>query len=366
MKKAAKTKATAVQSPNRWLANQMRRSLAEKLDPALGAMADYQKSLHRGIQESLHLLSDLKARTERSKKTLKLLTVLIVEGTAREKNAVSALLLEESLRHIVREVIVAKPEANLSNYVFDPSLDLVLVLGGEELPSEENLAALRNSSVVKAAWLSDREGAAETELRLVQTVNHVFTQNEENLPVYRELGCVNCRCLPFAADTGIYYPKQVDRCFSSDVLLVGSVNRNALLGELLRSPALANLQVRVIGEGWDNLGGPISPGAEEEAADYYNGAKLIVNGSFSLHRAHEISACGVLQLYQEPPDRGVGLESETHWLPYRTLSEAEGLITRYMMQADERRLLATRALMANKYHHSFLQKGQELLGTIFA
>ncbi|WP_158629892.1 DUF3880 domain-containing protein [Cohnella sp. AR92] len=365
MKKASKLKPTATQASNRWLVNQMKRALADKLDPVIGAVADYHRSVYRSLQESLRLLQDFREQNERGRRVPKKLKVLLIEGAFGENESISVNLLEDALRHLVREVVTVKASGEWAKDMEDQSYDLAIVLGGEELPSEENMAALQATSALKAVWLSDQDGVTDVERRLAQAADHVFTQNRENLIVYQSLGCESCRCLPFAADTELYYPRQTERGFGSDVLLVGSLYRNPLLGELARSPVLANLQIRTLGEGWETLGDWVVSATEAEAAEYFNGAKLVVNGSFSLHRAHEISACGAFQLYQE---RGISasLDSDTHWLLYRSLPEAEELIKRFLLEPDERRWMASRALMDNKYHHSFLQQGSELLRTVFA
>ncbi|WP_068774921.1 glycosyltransferase [Paenibacillus sp. FJAT-26967] len=360
-KNNSKKKHLYTKTPNKWIVNQVKKTLNKELKPVKLTMSAYQTSMKHGLL----LLRDLHDQDFNKKKVIyKDLNILLLVPTIKTKNAPNEIALEEQLRHLVKQVRAIKYAHNLSDSLSQNDVDLILVIGGEETLPPEHEALLRTSPVKKAVWMSDKEGLSSVELQLAPLFDYVLTQNPANVSAYRSLRCKQCYDVPFAVNTDVFFPKQVDSGFLSDVLIVGDASSHGNLYSFVHSGVLSDKKVRVYGNGWESAQFLLPISSEEDLADYYNGAKIVINTSSSLHQMLEISACGAFQLIQRHPEINPHIltgELES----FDTPEELSDKFAYYATNIDQRRLAASRALANNKYNHSYLQKGMQLLDIVF-
>ncbi len=364
MKKTAKKSTPSVPSSNKIIVNQFKKTLNEKLTPVLNAISVYQAT----VQDGMLLLRSLQETQGKRRTPHKQVNLLLVVPNEEELHGIDELRLEESFRHLTKDVSVVPYDHPSLGSIGSHSMgenDLILVVGGAKSLPLESAAALKASPARRALWLSDDAGPTEEDRSLAPMFDYVFTQRAAHLPVYRSLTEAPCRCLPFPADTGVYAPKQVGLPYRSDVLLLGDAEPDGPTAAFVRSGGLSERRARAYGEGWGRLDASILPiPTEEELADYCNGAAIVINCSASVRRVLDVSACGAFQLVEDRL-RASDPEWGEPWVTFGAPDELADKFEFYWTNVEIRRLAATRALTAVKYDHSFLQKGIELLNAVF-
>lgn len=352
-------------SLSRTMNRQMKKSLNRNLKPILKAVRQCQSSL----RQSALLIRDMQeTREKRACRELasayyKQLKVMLVSASHSEGSFGNEALLEEQLRHLVRDVQRVAFEPLLLDTLEKNRFDLILALGNGGI-SSATAAALRSTAVPKAIWLQDEMGVPEETHMLAPLFDCLFTQNRAHIPVYRARGSTNCRYLPPAADTERYFPRSSAERFHSDLLLIGDAHANEWLSKLADSEAGSNKKISVYGSGWENRKDHVTMVREEELADWCNGAAIVVNGSFSLQRVLDVYACGAFQLVQEHSRVLPYLESRHDALSFQTEERLRQLLDYYETRPEERRLEATQALADLKYNESYLQRALRLLDSV--
>ncbi|MFD7522932.1 glycosyltransferase family protein [Paenibacillus chitinolyticus] len=361
MKKTIKKKSPSKQASNKWILNELKKPLNKKVQPVKSAM-----SVNRpDAWNELTLLRDAGSLDNPKKRPYKLMNLLLVAPGHPMPGAPNEMLLEVHLKHLVRNVTVIKHTASLAEQLTRPDLDLILILGGEEPLSDESAGALKNTPVRKVLWLSDNEKPFDLDSRTVSLFDYIFTQKMAHISVYRALQCRNCACLPYASDTDIYFPRPVKNRYKSDLLLIGHAEPESILYSFVFKDLPADEKVRVCGRGWEPFPSLIIIPPDEDLAAYYNGARIVINCSGSIVRTLEVAACGTFQLIQQHSELTPFLETGD-WHTFQTQDELADKFLYYRENIDHRRLAASKALADNKYNHSSLQKGIQLLDLVFS
>lgn len=380
MKRTAKKPAPPRQAPDKFFLNQVTRRINRKLRPVIEAISSYQASIQNGVA-LLQTMQETQEKQERQEKQdkqdkqenqekrkvrYKQLALLLVVPESSGPLGCNEALLEDGFRHLVKEVHTVRRAQGLAEPIRQYAPDLILFMDDGTDIAEDDAAALHQYAGCTAVWLSDRQGSSESQRRLAPMFDCVFTQSAALIPIYHRAQGPSYAHLPFGADTSIYYPRHVPERYASDVLLIGDANSNGLLASFARSGALANLRVRVFGEGWERFDGWLRVPSADALADYANGAKLVVNGSASAQRVLEIAACGTFQLVQAHAELAPLTDAGDHLTIFRSEAELAEQLEHFLAHADARRLAATRALLYQKYHCSYLQNAVRLLDAIFA
>ncbi|MEH7456467.1 glycosyltransferase [Bacillus sp. JJ1127] len=297
----------------------------------------------------------------------------------------------DSLKEAVRELHVVSPKQDLVRVSQKVKPDLVLVFSGFKLPYYQ-VEMLKRNGIKTAVWMTDDPYVIDQSKKIAPFYEFVFTQEKNCVSFYKSIGCQNVYHLPLAADPNVFYPREVDEKYKTDILFIGVAfsNRVRFFDEIANY--LVNKNILISGVGWKNMQNYhllqqrinanhwLSP---EETASYYNGAKIVLN----LHRSHddptinknsekiealslnprtfEISACGAFQLTDIRPDLGEfykpGYDIET----YRTPQDLIEKIEYYLNNEEERKTIASRAIKRVQNEHTFSHRIIELLGIVF-
>ncbi|MDZ5606262.1 glycosyltransferase [Bacillus pseudomycoides] len=297
----------------------------------------------------------------------------------------------DSLKKTVREMHVVSPQQDLLRISQKIKPDFVLVFSGFKLLCHQ-VEMLKRNGVKTAVWMTDDPYVIDQSKKIAPYYDYVFTQEINCISFYKSIGCQNVYHLPLAADPNVFYPKDVDEKYKTDILFIGVAfsNRVKMFDEI--AGYLATKKTLISGVGWKSLKNYhllqqrinanhwLSP---EETASYYNGAKIVLN----LHRSHddptinknsekiealslnprtfEISACGAFQLTDIRPDLSEfyqpGYDIETYCTPQELIEKIEY----YLNSEQERTMIASRALNRVQNEHTFSHRILELLGIVF-
>ncbi|MEW9702188.1 DUF3880 domain-containing protein [Paenibacillus sp. SI8] len=325
------------------------------------------------MDKVLHVLKRMKTaepvkRTNNSNPArviYKQLRILLMSALSVDTDWLTEHIIKEGLRHQVKEVVSMPANQDLSDALSQLNPDLLLVLGSEEPIAAHHLRALETATVSKAIWLSDDVNVMETTKQTAALFDFVFTQNVDHIPQYEHAGCKNVSYLPFAADHTVFHPKHVDEAYQSDVLLIGdakSIQSEQIQGIL---SIISNKKIFAAGNGWEAYDPILTIQSNAPLQEYYNGAGIILNWQPSQRQILEISACGAFQFVEEHPNVNRMMNPDEDVITFRTATDLCVKLEYYMNQADQRRIVATRALMGSKYDYSFSQMITKLLDAVF-
>lgn len=296
-----------------------------------------------------------------------------------------------ALNNIVASVVVASPADDVAALAQSIQPDVVLALNGLVFP-EEQLLALRHAGIKTAVWFSDDPYYTDWTAEIAPRYDVVFTLELSCVPFYEALGCPRVYYAPFAANTTVFRPKQVEHRYHSDICFVGTAFWNRV--EMIDAIAshLTQYKTVIIGLWWDRLQHYNQLAhhiqldtwlSAEETASYYNGAKVVIN----LHRASddqtmnhneaglpalslnprtfEIASCGAFQLTD------VRHELHHHFVPgeqiatYSDYASLPGLLDYYMNNEAERERIAVGGLARAHSDHAYEKRLTTMLHTIF-
>ncbi|WP_310551889.1 CgeB family protein [Paenibacillus glufosinatiresistens] len=326
----------------------------------MNIMPDFSPSspLFRGhyLRPALRPDSERQRRRSTPLRNWKELRILLI---APERGPASSLVpvLEEPLRHLLRDVVTIKYTHSLERYLGSSRPELVLVTGdGCGLP-ERNLRMLAASGAVRAAWVSDEETPAGFTPSPRPLFDFIFTQRYANLTNYRVLCTEAVHYLPLPPDTALYRPRPANAGFRSDILIVEGNYSNGELNRWLEELPLEGKKVLRIRDG-------TLPLAEE--ADYFSGARMVINASGKLGTAQNVSACGTFQLIRDDPALYDYTANNPALAVFHSGGKLRELFYHYWEDPDRRRTQASRALADLRYNRSGLNQSMKLLTRLSA
>lgn len=297
----------------------------------------------------------------------------------------------DGLNGLVSELVVVNPSDDIAVMVDTIQPDLVLALNGIVLPAEQ-VKAIREKGFKTAIWFTDDPYYTDWTISIAPHYEYVFTLELNCLAFYRDLGCRHVHYLPFGLDPTIFRPKRVDTSYHTDICFIGTAywNRVALIDRM--ASYLSKKNVLILGWWWDRLQNysllstKIRLGewmSAEETANYYNGAKIVIN----LHRStdddsinrnglklpalsvnprtFEIAGCGTLQLSDERQDMS---NYFTPGVEISTYTSSEDLISKldyYLNNEEARREIALKGLQRTLQHHTYRKRLIQMLTVIF-
>lgn len=296
-----------------------------------------------------------------------------------------------SLQGLVSAVTVTDVRQNLVELAQTGRPDLVLVLDGMDLPTEQ-IDQLRGMGIKTAVWLTDDPYYTDFTLVLVSHYDYVFTLERNCIDYYRQLGCQEVHYLPFAAHRPHYRPVISRTPFTRDISFIGSAywNRVNFFREIM--PQLMEYNTVINGIWWDRLpeaplyGERIEIGkwmSPQETAIAYSSSKIVIN----LHRSHvddvvnnnslaipaaspnprtfEIAASGTLQLSDLRDDLASfytpGEEIETFSNPQELMDK----IRFYLSHEEERQAIVLKGLERTLRDHTYPKRVNQLLTIIY-
>ncbi len=298
----------------------------------------------------------------------------------------------EALGPLVSDLKVAGPSEDVVAIAAEQQSDLVLVLNGVVLPADKT-QLLRSSGYRTAVWFTDDPYYTDWTLTIAQRYDYVFTLELGCVAFYLNAGCQHVYYLPFAANTEVFKPMQVQSSYQSDICLIGTAfwNRIELIDRL--TPILLNRKIVISGWWWDRLhnysklsdsiklGEWLTP---EETASYYNGAKIVINLHRSIHddsinvntskkipalsvnpRTFEIASCGAFQLSDFRQQTAQLYELGAELVSYTSHEELVHKIEYYMQNEEERQAIALNGLARTRRDHTYRKRLSTMLSIIF-
>lgn len=298
----------------------------------------------------------------------------------------------EALQQLVSELVISSPEAMLETAAREMP-GAVLVMNGLHVFPEnhlEQITEIRKLGIRTAIWFVDDPYFTEDTSVICRHYDHVFTHELGCVEFYQSFGVPSVHYLPLCVNPKMFYPRRTAPQYKYDIVFIGNAfhNRTALFDEL--APYLKDKKVLIAGGFWerlatyDQLAPFISNGfiPPEETANYYSGAKLVINihrpweegqdnrNSFRLPsrsinpRTYEISACGTMQLTDVREDLGnyyrPGYDLDT----FGSAKELQEKIEYYLKHEKERRIYALRGLQTTMRNHTFTARLPHLLNVI--
>ncbi|ANS77249.1 spore maturation protein cgeB [Paenibacillus yonginensis] len=299
--------------------------------------------------------------------------------------------ITETLRSLVASVTPTLPNQPVAQLAAEHRPDLVLVLDGLEMPTDQ-IDAIRAMGIPTAVWLTDDPYYTDMTFQLTLHYDYVFTLELNCVEHYRQLGCPNVYYLPFGVHPGHFRPLRDRAPEVRNLSFVGSGYWNRVH---FFQPIIDKLMargLRINGIWWDRLveadsyAGRIEQGTwlgPQETAAVYSSSKISLN----LHRSYdddsvnnnaskipavspnprtfEIAASGSLQLVDVRDDLArfytPGVEIET----FSSHDELLSKIDFYLTHEAERREIVLRALDRTLREHTYSHRLNELLTHIF-
>ncbi|RCW50904.1 CgeB family protein [Paenibacillus prosopidis] len=270
---------------------------------------------------------------------------------------------------------------------FKPDLALVL-LGMRVEP--ETVNRLKAMGIRTAIWYSDDPYYTDMTRNTARHYDIVFTNELSCIEFYRQHGCRYVFHLPLAAHFKGFHPKPVRVSYMSDICFMGSAywHRVEFFDQI--ADYLATKNVRIFGIWWKRLKSYsrlkssiqtkwLTP---EETANYYNGAKIVINLHRSPHdetfnknsaripawttnpRTFEICASGTFQLTDAREDLTGLYVPGRDLIVYSSPEELVSKIEYYLHNEEERNQIALSGLDHTVRNHDYHQRIATLLRTI--
>lgn len=355
-------KKRSVHDANRLFLKQMNVVLNRKLKSMRKHMEVQQLKLN---QQWLKMIKVGSIPTRELPKVIyKELNVLLITPCNDREMSSHCVLIEQSLKHLVRNVNEIKYIESVSACLSSYDVDLIMVIGSEENLPDENITALRTSTMKKAIWLSADQHVIQSET-ILPIFDHVFTQHSTQISdVQHHMGSTGSHELLMPPDPHIFCPQAVPPEYESDVYIIGDAEPDGIVTAIAKSGLLNNKIVRVDGKGWAQLGDFYPVRRHEARQILFNGSKLVIHSGESIKNVMEIAACGTFQLIGPSVNQSNGIDL-SNFQQYNSCEELTQKFEHYWQSVDARRLAASHALAYMKYNQSHLQKTLRLLDIIF-
>ncbi len=350
------------------------------------------RGLHEGYQDGyLRGRADMLVKTIRPQIPHRPIHVMYVTSGKGFPYAPIDDALISTLQEIVGKVTVIGPKDAVAASAASLRPDVVIALDGMELPISQ-LDELRAAGIRTAVWLTDDPYYTDMMSAIVPHYSDVFTLEINSVSYYQSIGCSNVYYLPFAVYPGHFLPMTTPTPGRRDVCFIGSAYWNRVHFFESIMDRMMQYNAYFSGLWWDRLPrfstytGKIDLGrwmTPEETADMYNRTKIVIN----MHRSHddetvnsnssqiiasspnprtfEIACCGTLQLTDVRSDLASfyipGVEIETYHSPDELLAKME----HYLHHEEQRREIALRGLERTLREHTYANRMNQLLGTLF-
>ncbi|QGQ44708.1 protein CgeB [Metabacillus sediminilitoris] len=269
---------------------------------------------------------------------------------------------------------------------FNPEAALTLV--GFKFPIQM-LQWLKKQQVKTVVWFTEDPYFMNRTEGLSGYYDIVFTIDSAALEFYKNKGHKHAHHLPLAAAPEVFRPKQVEAKYRSDICLVGYPypDRVKYIQLLLQNTAY---KIQVVGK-WKNplfrfqnnpklkiLEGWVEPAI---AANYYNGAKIVLNthrpfnlrhnqnrlgieGKSINNRTFDVAACGAFQLIEFKEDLPNHFIEDEEIVSFESYQELVKKIDYYMQFEEERQRIANNARNRALEEHTFEHRIEKMIDII--
>lgn len=269
---------------------------------------------------------------------------------------------------------------------FNP--DLALTLVGFKIPIHFH-HWFKQQKIKTAVWFTEDPYYMDQTSQLAQFYDFVFTIDSAAVEYYQKNGHTQVYQLPLATQPDIFKREEVSDRYKSDICFVGypyperiqyiqlllqkTPYKIFLIGKWKRFiyPHIRNANL-TIHEGW------VEPSI---AANYYNGAKIVLNshrpynlkqnqnrigieGKTINNRTFDVAACGAFQLVDFKEDLPKFFIENEEMVTYRNNEELVNKMIYYMENEIERKRIAANARNRVLKEHTFEQRLNQLLDII--
>jgi spore maturation protein CgeB len=265
---------------------------------------------------------------------------------------------------------------------FKPEIALSLI---GNFPTD-SILWLKQQGIKTAVWLTEDPYFMDRTLPLIKHYDYMFTIDTAALEVYREKGHKQVYHLPLATNPEVFRPRQVEETFKSDICLVGYPypDRVNFVKLLLR---YTPYKIRIVGD-WGNLlrkykrypnlsmkKGWVSP---DLVANYYNGAKIVLNthrpynekhnqnqsgivGKSINNRTFDVAACAAFQIIEYKEGLSDHFEEEKEIVSFRSFEELVKKIHYYIQLDAIRNDIAIKARARVLKEHTFEHRLEKMV-----
>lgn len=263
--------------------------------------------------------------------------------------------------------------------------DLALTLVGFKIPVHFH-HWFKQQKIKTAVWFTEDPYYMDQTSQLSQYYDFIFTIDSAAMEYYRKNGHTQAYLLPLATEPNIFKPKEVSDRYKSDICFVGypyperikyiqllldkTPYKICLIGKwkkfvypFIRNPNL------LLHEGW------VEPSI---AANYYNGAKIVLNshrpynlkqnqnrigieGKTINNRTFDVASCEVFQLVDFKDDLPKFFIENEEIIAYRNNEELVNKTIYYMENESERKRIATNGKKRVLQEHTFEHRLKELI-----
>ena len=266
--------------------------------------------------------------------------------------------------------------------------DLILTLMGRRIPASQ-LQWLKRVGIKTAIWLTEDPYYVDISVKLIDCFDYVFTIDSATLELYQKKGHQQVYHLPLATTPSLFAPKNVDKIYYSDLCLVGYPysDRIKYIQLLLQ---YTSYKIQVVGpwrhilplfKDYENISIHSDWVEPPIVANYYNGAKIVLNthrpadqqhnqnklgiiGKSINNRTFDVAACAAFQLIEFKEDL------PTHFIELQEIvsfKSTEELIekTHYYIQAEnERKEIAIKGRERVLKEHTFQHRMDKMISII--
>jgi spore maturation protein CgeB len=279
------------------------------------------------------------------------------------------------------------PALKMVTQTFKPELALTLV--GFKLPNSM-IQWLKHLGIKTAVWFTEDPYYMDRTAIMARQYDYIFSIDSAAVDYYQKNGHPHAFLLPLATAPEVFKPKQVDKKFSSDICFVGFPypERVREIQRLLQSTTykilvvgkwkgplykLRNNRNLLIHEGWVN---------PQIVADYYNGAKIVLNthrpynlqqnmnrlgivGKSINNRTFDVAACSSFQLIEYKDDLKKYFVEDEEIVAFKNVHELLEKVPFYIQNEKERNRIASKAIDRVLKEHTFESRVNNLMSLIF-
>lgn len=271
-------------------------------------------------------------------------------------------------------------------HTFKPEVMFTLI--GVHIPTIQ-LQWLKQQGIITAVWFTEDPYYIDQTIEYINYFNFVFTIDTAALEVYKARGHKQAYHLPLATNHNLFNPKEVDGIYLSDICLVGYPypNRISFVQFLLQ---YTPYKIQIVGP-WKHVIRKLrrysnvvihSEWVEPNVvANYYNGAKIVLNthrpvnerhnqnklgimGKSINNRTFDVAACAAFQLIEFKDDLPIHFNENEEIVSFKNVNE---LIekTHYYIQAEQvRRGIAKNGRERVLKNHTFQHRIDKMISII--
>jgi spore maturation protein CgeB len=278
------------------------------------------------------------------------------------------------------------PALKMVTQTFKPELALTLV--GFKLPNPM-IQWLKQQKIKTAVWFTEDPYYMDRTAILANQYDYIFSIDSAAVEYYQKKGHPHAFQLSLATSTEVFKPKEVDKKFSSDICFVGFPypERVREIQRLLQNTPYKILVVGkwkgplykfrnhrnlLIHEGW------VDP---QGVADFYNGAKIVLNthrpynlqqnmnrvgivGKSINNRTFDVAACSSFQLIECKDDLKDHFMENEEIVTFTNALELMEKIDFYIKNDEERNHIASKARDRVLKEHTFESRVNKLMSLI--